>query len=72
MSHDDTPLRINRINRHLKMTGSTHWLLERDGKILVRYMSPMACPICGMAETLAEFLTVEEAVRFLQSREILV
>ena len=72
MSHHDTSLSIDRINRHLKMMGSTHWLFERDGKILVRYMSPMACPICGIGETLAEFLTVEEAVRFLQSREILV
>ena len=57
MSQHDA-LRINRINRHLKMTGSAHWLLERDGKILVRYMSLMACPKCGMGETLAEFPTV--------------
>ncbi|MDA8378593.1 MAG: hypothetical protein M0Z50_16490 [Planctomycetia bacterium] len=72
MSHHDTSLRINRINRHLNMTGSTYWILERDGQILMRYMSPMAYPICGMGETLAEFLTVEEAVRFLREREILV
>lgn len=71
MSQHDA-LRINRINRHLKMTGSTHWLLESDDWILVRYMSPMACPLCGMGETLAEFPTVGEALRFLQEREILV
>ena len=71
MSQHDA-LRINRINRHLKMTGTTHWLLESDDLILVRYLSPVACPICGMAETLAVFLTVGEALRFLQEREILV
>ncbi|OCX68226.1 hypothetical protein A6M27_14395 [Acidithiobacillus thiooxidans] len=65
-------MQLQRVNQRLRLRFSNYWLSERDGKILVRYISPMACPRCGTAETLAEVLTVEEAVRFLQSREILV
>ncbi|WP_163058109.1 hypothetical protein [Acidithiobacillus ferrooxidans] len=65
-------MHLQRVNQRLRLRFSDYWLLERDGKILVRYLSPVACPTCGMAETLAEVLTVEEALRFLQDREILV
>ncbi|MHB1704808.1 MAG: hypothetical protein ACYDD9_02280 [Acidithiobacillus sp.] len=68
----DQAMQLQRVNQRLRLRFSNYWLSERDGKILVRYISPMACPRCGTAETLAEVLTVEEAVRFLQSREILV
>jgi len=64
----DRAMQLQRANQRLRLCCSNCWLLDQGGKILVRYISPMACPKCGMAETLAEFLTVGEALRFLQVR----
>lgn len=64
----DLAMRLQWVNQRLRVCCPSYWLLERDGQIIVRYISPMACPTCGMAETLAEFLTVEEALRFVQMR----
>lgn len=62
----DLTKRLQQVNQRLR--GSNYWLLEQGGKIQVRYLSPVICPKCGMADTLAEVFTVEEALRFLQMR----
>jgi hypothetical protein len=62
-------LRLQRINTRLKISGSQYWLFENNGKIHVRYLSLIACPKCGMAETLAEVKTIDEALQFLRVKE---
>ncbi|MHB1880709.1 MAG: hypothetical protein ACYCPA_00635 [Acidithiobacillus sp.] len=64
----DLTKRLQQVNQRLR--GSNYWLLEQGGKIQVRYLSPVACPRCGMAETLAEFLTIEAALWFLKGRTV--
>lgn len=66
----DLAMQLQYANQRLRVCCPSYWLLEQGGKIQVRYLSPVACPRCGMAETLAEFLTIEAALWFLKGRTV--